>query len=98
MTVNDIEADQQWNAEPRLLHGEALHLSHVLGAHHVEQVADRAVLDRLGRIARNDGPGDGITGSRHGQLTQLFRQCHCVQQGLDAAHSVRASLFRQAAG
>ena len=43
VAVDDVEADQQRNAEPRLLDGDALHLVHGPGADQVEQVADRAV-------------------------------------------------------
>ncbi len=44
MAVHDIEADEQRNAEPRFLDGQALHFAHMRCADHVEQIADGAAL------------------------------------------------------
>ena len=86
MSVHDIEPDEQRNTQTRLLDCQALHLVHVTGPDQVEQIADRAGLDRLGRIARDDRPGHRISGGRHGELTELLGQRHLPDQPLDSIH------------
>ena len=57
MPMHHIEPDEQRNAEPRFLDRQALHLAHLLRTDQIEQIADGAGLDRLGRIARRSiGP------------------------------------------
>ena len=46
--MHGIESDEQWNAEARFLHGQPLHLAHMGRSDHIEQIADRARLDRFG--------------------------------------------------
>ena len=72
MAVDDVQADQQRNAEPRLLDGQSLHLVRGPGTDHVQQIADRAVDDRLRGIPRDHRPGDRIAGGSHRKLAQLF--------------------------
>jgi hypothetical protein len=83
MTVDDVESDEQRYAETGLLDRETLHLPHVRGAHHVEQIADRAILDRLGRIAGDDGAGHRIARRRHRQLAELLGKGHPGDQGIE---------------
>ena len=45
MAVDDVQADQQRNAKPRILDGQSLHLVRGPGTDHVQQIADRAVDD-----------------------------------------------------
>jgi len=68
VAMDDVEPDQQRNAEAGLLHRQALHLMHRPRADHVQQVADLAAFDGLGRVAGDDWPGDGVTGRGHGEL------------------------------
>src|SRR3546814_8359289 len=68
MAVNDVEADQQRNSKPRFLDGDALHLVRRAGADLVQQIADRAVADRLGGVAGDDRAGHCVAGNGHRQL------------------------------
>ena len=72
--MHHVETDEQWNTETRFLDSKPLHVVHMIGADHVEQVADGPVLDGLGRIPRDDGSRRGIAGGRHGQLAELLGQ------------------------
>ena len=86
MTMNYVEADEKRNAEPGFFHRQALHFAHVLGADHVEEIADGPVLDGLRGVPGNDGPRHGITGRSHGQLAEFLGERHLVQQDLDSGH------------
>jgi hypothetical protein len=46
--MQNVQADQQGDAEPRLLHCQGLHLVHVLVTDHVEQIADGAAFNPRG--------------------------------------------------
>ena len=86
VTVNHVETDQQRNAEPRFLDGNSLHLVNMLCANHVEQIAQSAVADGVRRIADDDGPGDRVGRRSHGELAQLLRQGHAIDQLVNSAH------------
>ena len=86
MTVDHVEPDQQRNAEPRLLDGDSLHVVNVLRSDEVQQVAERAVADRVRGIAGDDGPGDRVRRRGHGELAQLLRQGHPLDQLVNSAH------------
>src|SRR3546814_6031443 len=74
MAVNDVEADQQRNSKPRFLDGDALHLVRRAGADHVQQIADRAVADRLGGVAGDDRRSEEHTS----ELQSLMRISYAV--------------------
>ena len=80
VTVDHVEPDQQRNAEPRFLDGDSLHVVNVLCADEVEQIAESAVADRVRGIAGDDGPGDRVRRGGHGELAQLLRQGHAIDQ------------------
>ena len=76
MAVNHVEPDEQRDAEARILDRDALHLVDRARSHDVQQVADRAVADGVGGVARDHGPRDRVAGGRHGQLAELLGQRH----------------------
>ena len=86
MPMDDVIADEQRNPQTRLFHCQSLHLVHVFRADDIEQIADCAAFDRLGRIPRNRGAGHRLTTGGHGQLPQFFGQRHAADQTLDTAH------------
>jgi hypothetical protein len=86
--VHHVEPDEQGNSETRLVNGKPLHLPDVVGAHHVEQVSDGAVLDCLRRVARDDRSRHGIARGGHGQLTEFFGQSHLPNESIDCEHSI----------
>jgi len=92
MAVHDIEPDEQWNAEARFLDGKPLHLAHVRRSDHIEQIADGAGLDRIGRIAGDDGPGHRKACGGHGELAELLGERHRADQGFDPVHLITLAL------
>ena len=81
MSMHDVEADEQWDSEARLLHRQTLHLAHMRRPDQIEQIADRAGLDGVGRVAGDDRPGHRVAGGGHRHLPQLLRQSHRADQG-----------------
>ena len=86
VTVNHVETDQQRNAEPRFLDGNSLHVVNILCANHVEQIAQSSVADGVRGIADDDGPGYRVGRRSHGELAQLLRQSHALDQLVNCAH------------
>ena len=76
MPMDDVEADQQRNFQPRVFHRKLLHLPNRSRTYEVEEVANGTALDCLGRVAGDDWTRDGISRSRHRELPQLLRQGH----------------------
>src|ERR1700683_2963914 len=83
---DDAQADQQRDAKAGFLHRQTLHLMHAPGTDQVQQIADRAGSDGVGRIPGNDRPGHRIAAGRHGQLAQFLLERHRIDQLLDPAH------------
>ena len=79
VAMNHVESDEQRNAETRLLDRQPLHVPHMMGPDHVEEIADGAVLDRLRRIPRDHRARHRVAGGRHGELAELFSQSHLTQ-------------------
>ncbi len=90
VSMDDVEPDQQRNAETGFLHRQALHLAHRSRPDQVQQIADLAAPDRLGRVAGDDRPGHCIAGGGHRELAELFRQRHLAHQLLDPVHAVQS--------
>ncbi len=65
-----------------------LHLAHMIRPDHIEQIADGARLDRVGRITGDDGTGYRVAGGGHGELAKPLGQCHAAHQGVDPAHLI----------
>jgi hypothetical protein len=86
--VHDVESDEQRDAETRLLHGQALHVAYVRRPDQVEQIPDRAGLNRIGRIADDDRTGHRKACGGHGELPELFRQGHGAHQRIDTVHLI----------
>ena len=86
VAVDHVEADQERNAEPRLLDGDSLHVVNWARADEVEQVADRPVADRVRGIAGDHGPRDGVAGGGHRELAELLGQRHPLHQLVDLPH------------
>src|ERR1700674_1676583 len=86
MPVDDVVADEQWNPQTRLFDSQSLHLVHVFRADNIEQIANRAALDRFGGIPCNRRAGHRLATGSHGQLPQFFGQRHAADQALDTAH------------
>src|ERR1700689_3734285 len=86
MSVDDVVADEQWDPQTRLFDSESLHLVHGFRADNIEQITNRAALDRFGGIPRNRRAGHRLATGSHGQLPEFFGQRHATDQALDTAH------------
>ncbi len=86
VAVDHVEADQERNAKPRFLDGDALHVVNGPRTDEVEQVADRPVADRIGGIAGDDGARHGVARGGHRELAELLGQRHLIYQLVDLAH------------
>jgi hypothetical protein len=86
ISMHHIESQEQWNTEPRFLHRQALHLASMVRPDQIEQIADGARANRIGRISRDGRSRDRISGSRHGELTELLRERHLADQPIDMVH------------
>jgi hypothetical protein len=66
---------------------------HLAGVEQIEQAADRAGPDGVGRITGDHRSGHRIAGRRHGELAELFGQGHVGDQCLDPIHVIHLPLL-----
>jgi hypothetical protein len=88
VAVNDVETQQQGNAKARFFHCEPLDRAHLFGAPEIQQPADSSGANALGLVAPLAGAGHRAKRCRHVELPDLFFECHCRQQSVNASHAL----------
>jgi hypothetical protein len=88
VTVDDVEPDEEWNAEARLLHGEALQGMRLGAAPDVQQVADTAGANALLHVAARAGTRNHSRAGSHGELSDLLLEGHRGEQTVNGSHTV----------
>jgi len=86
--VNDIQAEEQRNAQARLLDSQPLHGPDALAAVKIQHAADGAVAYVPGESLGDHRTGHGLIGGAHRQLAELLGQRHAAQQRLDSRHDL----------
>ena len=83
VAVYDIHAEQQGDAQARVLDRQALHVAYAFDALQIEQAAHQALLDKLGHVAALGLPGDYLAGDGQVELADFFFYCHLAHQFRD---------------
>ncbi len=88
MTVDDIEAQQQWNPESGILDCDPLQGAHLLGAPEVQHVADASGTNALIERAALARAGDDAGCRDHVELPDPLLERHRGEQSVDTSHAL----------
>ena len=80
MAVDDVVAEDQGDAEARLLDRDTLHFVHLVPAEPVEQAAQAPCPQCRHVVGRIAGAGDDEAGGQHVELADLLVERHGPQE------------------